>query len=282
SGEQLATVSTIDDLQKLLAEGGDRPQLPSYAHLARPYTLTLPARLRRLGRSATRLSLTTTFEHWLKPRILGAGNVPANRASHVDFGLVMYALGAQGHDLVVLAAKDYFFNTGMRRFLATNFTSLIPFDRERAQIDSLEEALAQLRAGQSVLMFPEGTRSPDGAIHEFKSGAGYLALHSGCDVLPIRISGTHEVLGKGSLLPRRRPVEIRIGAPISAADLIRVAGDVEGPGIYRRTAEYLHDAVVALTERPPRRLRATTSSTTPRTSAPPVDRKRRADRQAKG
>ena len=53
--------------------------------------------------------------------------------------------------LVVLAAKDYFFNTWPRRFLAVNFTRLIPFDRERAQLDSLEEALAQLRAGRSVL-----------------------------------------------------------------------------------------------------------------------------------
>ena len=43
----------------------------------------------------------------------------------------------------------------------------------------------------------------DGAIHEFKSGAGYLALHAGCDVLPIHLSGTFEVLGKGRLLPRR-------------------------------------------------------------------------------
>ena len=68
-------------------------------------------------------------------------------------------------------------------------------------------------------MFPEGTRSPDGAMHEFKSGAGYLALRSGCDVLPIHLSGTIDVLGKGSLIPRRHPVEVRIGRVITSAEL---------------------------------------------------------------
>ena len=79
------------------------------------------------------------------------------------------------------------------------------------QDPQLDEALAELASGRSVLMFPEGTRSVDGKMQDFKSGAGYLALRGGCDVLPIHISGTHEVLGKGSLIPRRNPVEVRIG-----------------------------------------------------------------------
>ena len=79
-------------------------------------------------------------------------------------------------------------------------------------------------------MFPEGTRSPDGAIHEFKSGAGYLALRGGCDVLPVRISGTYEVLGKGSIIPHRRPVEVRIGRVITNAELRALADNAEGTG----------------------------------------------------
>ena len=128
----------------------------------------------------------------------------ANHSSHLDFSLVGYALGAIGDDLRVLAAKDYFFNTPARRFLAANFTSLMPFDRERAQLESLEDALGELAQGRSVLMFPEGTRSSDGEIHEFKSGAGFLALRGRCDVLPVLIRGTHEVMGKGSLIPSGR------------------------------------------------------------------------------
>ena len=158
--------------------------MPSYAKFAEPYTPRLPAPLKWLGRFAVRGAERAIFDGWLKPKILGRGNVPANRnfivvanhSSHLDFSLVGYALGAIGDDIRVLAAKDYFFNTPARRFLASNFTSLMPFDRERAQLESLEDALAELARGRSVLMFPEGTRSADGEIHEFKSGAGFLAL----------------------------------------------------------------------------------------------------------
>lgn len=289
SGEQLANLSTIGDLQALLAEGVDRPQLPSYAHLAQPYTIALPQPFRRLGQAATRWSLHATFDHWLKPRIMGAGNVPANRnvlvvanhSSHADFGLIAYSMAAQGKDLIVLAAKDYFFNTQMRRFLATNFTHLIPFDREKAQIDSLDDALMQLNAGRNVLMFPEGTRSPDGQVHDFKSGAGYLALHSGCDILPIRIIGTHEVLGKGKLIPRRAPVEVRIGSVIPSVELQRLAADAEGAGVYRRLAEHMRNAVLTLTERPPRKLKPGVSAPTPHEAEHLPHRGRRASKQAK-
>lgn len=256
SAEQLANVSTIDDLQKLLTAGQNRPRLPSYARFARPYTVELPGALKWLGEAAVRRTLHAAFDGWLKPLILGRGNVPANRnvlvvanhSSHADFGLVSYAMGAQGRELIVLAAKDYFFNNGIRRFIASNFTRLIPFDRERAQLESLEDALEQLRAGRSVLMFPEGTRSPDGAVHEFKSGAGYLALRSGCDVLPILIRGSYDVLGKGSLIPHRAPVEVRIGSPITSEALRAAAHDTEGPGAYRKLADLMHDAVIGLGE----------------------------------
>ncbi|MBV8506732.1 MAG: 1-acyl-sn-glycerol-3-phosphate acyltransferase, partial [Alphaproteobacteria bacterium] len=254
SPEELSNVNTVADLQRVIGEGRNRPRLPSYAQFARPYTVELPASMQRLVQYATRRSFEAVLERALKPRILGRGNMPANRnvlvvsnhASHVDFGLVSYALGAMGRGLVVLAAKDYFFNNGIRRFIATNFTRLIPFDRERAQLESLDQAMAELAAGRSVLMFPEGTRSPDGAIHEFKSGVGYLALNSGCDVLPIRIDGTHAVLGKGSLIPRRAPVELRIGRVIANAELLALVRDMEGAGAYRKIADQLRAAVVSL------------------------------------
>ena len=100
-------------------------------------------------------------------------------------------------------------------------------------------------------MFPEGTRSPDGAIHEFKSGAGYLALRGGCDVLPVRISGTYEVLGKGGIIPHRHPVEVRIGRVITNAELRALADNAEGTGAYRKLADAMRAAVLALGERMP-------------------------------
>src|SRR5208282_5871389 len=175
--EEIADLRTVADLQLLATQpgGNGRHRMPSYAKFAEPYVPRLPAPLKWLGRAAVRGAERAIFDGWLKPRILGRGNIPANRnfivvanhSSHLDFSLVGYALGAD--DIRVLAARDYFFNTPARRFLASNFTSLMPFDRERAQLESLEDALAELARGRSVLMFPEGTRSADGEIHEFKS-----------------------------------------------------------------------------------------------------------------
>ncbi len=254
--EEISDLQTVADLQRLAAApaGNGRQRMPSYAKFAEPYTPRLPAALRSFGRSILRRTQRSIFEGWLRPKILGRGNIPANRnfivvanhSSHLDFGLVGYALGVHGDDLRVLAAKDYFFNTPARRFLASNFTSLMPFDRERAQLESLEDALAELLAGRSVLMFPEGTRSADGVVHEFKSGSGFLALRSGCDVLPVLIRGTYDVLGKGSLMPRRRPVEIRIGGVISPDEIRAVADKSEGAGAYRKLADLMRESVIAL------------------------------------
>ena len=228
--------------------------LPSYAHLAEPYTPQLPGLLRRLGDAAVRGAQRALLSGWLAPRIIGRGNVPANRnvlvvanhCSHVDFAVVRGALGPMGDQLVVLAARDYFFNTPIRRFVAHNFSPLIPFDRERAQLESLDQALAQLASGRSVLLFPEGTRSTDGALQEFKSGAGYLALRSGCDVLPIHIGGTHEVLGKGSVVPRHHPVEVRIGGVISNQRLREIAESSSGAGAYRSVSDFLRSTIAGL------------------------------------
>ncbi len=254
--EEIGDLRTVADLQLLATQpaSNGRPRMPSYAKFAEPYTVHLPAPLKWLGRFAVRGAERAIFDGWLKPKILGRGNIPANRnfivvanhSSHLDFSLVGYALGAIGDDIRVLAAKDYFFNTPARRFLASNFTSLMPFDRERAQLESLEDALAELAQGRSVLMFPEGTRSADGEIHEFKSGAGFLALRSRCDVLPVLIRGTHDVMGKGSLVPRRHPVEVRIGRAITASELRELATSSEGAGAYRKIADLMRASVIAL------------------------------------
>jgi long-chain acyl-CoA synthetase len=281
--EEIGDLRTVADLQLLATQpgGNGRPRMPSYAKFAEPYVPRLPAPLKWLGRFAVRGASQAIFDGWLKPKILGRGNIPANRnfivvanhSSHLDFSLVGYALGAVGDDIRVLAARDYFFNTPARRFLASNFTSLMPFDRERAQLESLEDALAELAQGRSVLMFPEGTRSADGEIHEFKSGAGFLALRSRCDVLPVLIRGTHAVMGKGSLVPRRHPVEVRIGRAITADELHALA-ETEGAGAYRKIADLMRAAVIALSGSRSKLTRSIETDTASSNGAQPAKRAR--------
>jgi 1-acyl-sn-glycerol-3-phosphate acyltransferase len=92
----------------------------------------------------------------------------------------------------------------------------IPIDRShgRQAIKSLDEAAVKIGAGTSVIIFPEGTRSPDGKLHEFKAGAMLLAIKSGVPVVPVAIIGTYEILPKGKLLMKPGKVQICIGHPI--------------------------------------------------------------------
>jgi 1-acyl-sn-glycerol-3-phosphate acyltransferase len=68
-------------------------------------------------------------------------------------------------------------------------------------------------------MFPEGTRSPDGALRPFKKGAFVLAIQAGVEVVPAAISGSYEVMRKGSLLIRPGTITVRFGEPIDVAGL---------------------------------------------------------------
>ena len=89
-------------------------------------------------------------------------------------------------------------------------------DRSRAR-EVFASAVERLRVGNSILLFPEETRSLDGNLLPFQRGGFLLALKSGLEIVPVGIRGTREVQPKGSLLIRPRLVEIRYGAPIAVA-----------------------------------------------------------------
>lgn len=80
----------------------------------------------------------------------------------------------------------------------------------------LEKAREWLRRGVSVIFFPEGTRSPDGLIHEFKPGAFKLALEEKADFLPLVVAGTREAIPKYSWrIERRAPLFLKVLEPVS-------------------------------------------------------------------
>ena len=80
---------------------------------------------------------------------------------------------------------------------------------------SKHEVLPRLvDAGWSVLYFPEGRRSETGALLEFKSGIGTLAVQTGRPVVPVRIKGTEDVMPMGARYPRRGVIEVTFGEPL--------------------------------------------------------------------
>ena len=88
-----------------------------------------------------------------------------------------------------------------------------------ASIGSIRSALKSLRAGMPLVIFPEGGRTPDGEIKPFLPGAFFLAIKAHVDIVPIALVGTYELLPMNTYHIKCRPLEMRVGDPISTAGL---------------------------------------------------------------
>lgn len=141
----------------------------------------------------------------------------ANHASHLDAPVVLAALPVHLRMHVrVAAAADYFFSRRWKGWLASTLLNAFPFERRAPGCArSLKQTQRLLNAGQSVLIFPEGTRSKDGSIQPFKRGVGLLALGGARPVIPIHIEGTYAAWPRGARWPRRQQVVVQFGAPLS-------------------------------------------------------------------
>jgi long-chain acyl-CoA synthetase len=92
-----------------------------------------------------------------------------------------------------------------------------------------------LRKGKILCVFPEGTRSRDGSIKEFKKGVGIIARELNIPVIPVAIKGTYEMLAPGKRFPRPVKVTVSFGKPI-------YPGDLDYDGIVKK----LYEEVVGL------------------------------------
>jgi 1-acyl-sn-glycerol-3-phosphate acyltransferase len=135
----------------------------------------------------------------------------ANHASHADTAALLAALPA-GRRPVVAAAADYWFARPLRAAACRALVGGFPVPRRNGGTTSLLAASQLLAQGRDVIVFPEGTRSRDGSIGEFRAGAARLAASAGAPLVPVGIGGTRELLPvHGRLRPTR--VTVRIGAP---------------------------------------------------------------------
>jgi long-chain acyl-CoA synthetase len=139
----------------------------------------------------------------------------ANHTSHLDAPSVLALLDRSRRErTAVAAAADYFFRGVGRSLIASIALGAFPFHRDGPVAASLSHCGDLVDDGYSVLIFPEGTRSPDGSLQPFKTGIGLLARELGVPVVPVAIDGLHAILPKGRTLPRRGPVRISIGEPV--------------------------------------------------------------------
>jgi 1-acyl-sn-glycerol-3-phosphate acyltransferase len=171
---------------------------------------------RTLGRIVARLSGVSVTMSGID--LLEQGHTYIFAANHQSQFDIFVLQGYLGYDFRWLVKMELFRIPVFGK--AMEVAGYIPVDRThgRKALKSLDEAAQRIADGTSVAVFPEGTRSPDGKLGQFKAGAILLAIKAGVPVVPVAITGTHQVLPKGRLLVRPGRVEIRVGVPIAASD----------------------------------------------------------------
>jgi 1-acyl-sn-glycerol-3-phosphate acyltransferase len=157
----------------------------------------------------------------VRVRVEGLGKIPpgaclfvANHTSSADAPAVVGAIPRR----IAILLKGSLFKWPIvgQAFQMARF---IPVDRKNrdSAITSVEKATEALRAGQSFLVYPEGTRSPDGRLQQFKKGAVVMAIKAGVPVVPMVCSGAHRVMEKRSLVIHAGEIVVEFLEPIDAS-----------------------------------------------------------------
>ena len=172
-------------------------------------------------------------------RLEGPAIFAANHHSHVDTPLLLTSIPEPWrHKIVVAAAADYFFKTRVTGAASALAMGAFPIERARVSRRSADEAAAHLEDGWSLLIVPEGGRSPDGWGQEVRGGAAYLSVKCGVPVVPVHLAGTSRILRKGRRLPQPASTKVTFGVPLWPTE------DEDA----RRFSVRIEDAVAALAD----------------------------------
>ncbi|MEZ5305723.1 MAG: AMP-binding protein [Pyrinomonadaceae bacterium] len=252
--ELLSAVVRVDKSKKMVDEPVSEAKKDDDFHI--------PELVKFVGNRVVDFAQKSLYERVLETTVDGRSNVPAhtnfivssNHASHLDMGLVKYALGKDVADqTVAVAAADYWFDTKYKRAYMNNFTTLVPIERSGSLRQSLRHVTQILREGYNALIFPEGTRSLTGEMEEFKPVIGYLALNDKVGILPIYLFGTYDAFPKGTSVPKLEKVGSKIGARVGRLleyeELAKMTEDVPNAEAYRLVAARVQHEVENLRDR---------------------------------
>ncbi len=141
----------------------------------------------------------------------------ANHHSHADTPLLLHTLPEPWRsELFVAAAADYFFPNQVAAAASALVLNAIPIDRSRISRRSADDAARLIEDGWSMLIYPEGGRSPDGYSQPFRGGAAYLSIRCEVPVVPIHVEGTDRIWPKGQRLPKPGRATVTFGEPLVA------------------------------------------------------------------
>ncbi len=177
----------------------------------------------------------------VRVRVEGSERIPkgtclfaANHTSAADAPAIVGAIPRR----VAILLKESLFKWPIvgQAFQSAHFIPVKRGERESA-IASVEKATEAMKKGQSFLIYPEGTRSPDGRLQEFKKGAVVMAIKAGVPIVPMVCSGAHRIMCKHSLVIHPGEIVVEFLEPIDASQYFLDARDVLN--------EKVHDAMAA-------------------------------------
>ena len=199
------------------------------------------------------LTVSPLLRAWFRPEATGRQYIPKTgpaiiAANHLSASDEVFTPITAGRQVLYFAKAEYFTGTGIRgRISAYTFREFghVPVDRSnpRAAASTIDVGVDLLATGKLLGIYPEGTRSPDGRLHKFRTGVARLALRSGAPVIPLGLVGTDRVLAPGDGHWHRAPVEVHYGP---ALDFSGRTEDERSARSLREVAETIREAVQKL------------------------------------
>jgi len=197
--------------------------------------------------------LYITFKLIWQVKVFGIKNLPPNETfilcpnhgSYLDGFLIAASLprGLEKH-MFFLGYRAYFEVPIIRNIV--KLIRIIPLDPGAQLINALQACAYILRNGKTACIFPEGARSIDGEIKEFKKGVGILAKELSIRLIPVYIKGSYESWPRTNRFPRPHPVTIVFGRPYKAEELKKEGLMLEAKDDYEAIALGIREEVVKL------------------------------------
>lgn len=165
--------------------------------------------------------LRVVFDMFFRGDVVGLENLPrtggfllaANHASFLDPPLI----GCQVSRQIAYFARKTLWKGGISSWWL-NSMGTIPVDRDGGQdVSAIKRVLRAIKDDRGLILFPEGTRTLNGHLQAAKPGVGFIAVKTQVPVIPVRIFGSYEALGKGRGLRLGIPVTVVFGTPLTPA-----------------------------------------------------------------
>lgn len=185
---------------------------------------------------------------WNRLAIRGVRNVPreggciiaANHASFLDPPVIGASL--IGRRVARFMARDTLFKKGFPSWLLTNLAT-VAISRDKGDLAALKTSIRVLKEGGCLGVFPEGTRTHDGALQAAKGGIGFLIAKASVPVVPVYVDGTFAAYPRGAKGIRPAKVRIAFGAPVQPGEIAALG---EGRDMYEKAAALVMARIAAL------------------------------------